>query len=67
VARLDPAAKNNRQSTPATSQNAAARGGAVRRECSAAALIPGQWCRSAVPLARSRLVWVPDKSIAGSS
>jgi hypothetical protein len=47
-----PAWKNNRQSTPATSQKAA-RGGAGRR--------------SALPLARSRVIWVLDWGIAGSS
>src|SRR5580693_1770904 len=61
-----PAAQNNRQSTPATSQNAA-RDGAVRRACSTAGRIPGRRCRSALPLAGARPVLVSDRTIAGSS
>src|SRR5580700_5177847 len=61
-----PAAQNNRQSTPPTSQNAA-RDGAARRACSTAGGVPGRRCRSALPLAGPRPVLVSDRTIAGSS
>lgn len=61
-----PEAENNRQSTPASSQNAAARGSADYRECCPAPLLPpgGLVLHHG---SHSRLALVPEEAAAGFS